>query len=317
LAFLHSPSVGVVHGDLTSSNVLLEILGFDHLTKKQVIQLLGRPIREPVVSYSDKPLGPSAPKYLYEPVDIMRLLPRATSNIKLIDFGNSFFVDDPPNTIGTPASFRAPELLLENKFGKESDVWALACTIFEIRAGSPLFPAFMGGTAEALWQIEHALGNVPGKSQLASEKQPAEGTTKKPELRDMVYDIKNELARYGSEEYHSEYCEMSWLESWLMYLVKVVYNWVKPWLFFLQGNKVKGIEPAEADQLYDLLRKVLQYDVNKRLTADEVLRHPWFSAAIVTKDFRDADYKAIADEEVLSVEADNEKLDEEEPLVTL
>jgi serine/threonine-protein kinase SRPK3 len=74
LAFLHSPGVGVIHGDLTSSNVLLEILGFDHLTTSQVIQLLGRPIRELVVSNSDEPLGFSAPQFLYEPADIMRFL---------------------------------------------------------------------------------------------------------------------------------------------------------------------------------------------------------------------------------------------------
>ena len=233
LAFLHSPDVGVVHGDLTSSNVLLEILGFDHLTKSQVIQLLGRPIRELVVSNSDEPLGPSAPQFLYEPVDIMRLLPRATGNIKLIDFGNAFFANNPPKSVGTPACFRAPELILENKFGKESDAWALACTIFEIRAGNPLFPAFMGGTAEALWQIGHALGNVPGGPQLVAEKE-AGSATKEPGLRGMVYDIKNEIARYGTAEYQSEYCEMPWLESWLMYPVKVVNDWVKPWLFMVE-----------------------------------------------------------------------------------
>jgi serine/threonine-protein kinase SRPK3 len=308
LAFLHSPDVGVVHGDLTSSNVLLEILGFDHLTTSQVIQLLGRPIRELVVSNSDQPLDFSAPQFLYEPADIMRLLPRATGNIKLIDFGNAFFVHDSPKNIGTPSCFRAPELLLEDKIGKESDVWALACTIFEIRAGSPLFTPFMGGTKmEALGLIADALGTIPAGSQLVVEKE-AKSATKEPQLRSMVYDIKNEEARYGSAEYHSEYCEMPWLESWLMYPVKVVYGWVKPWIFTFGEKMIKGIEPAEAEQLYDLLRNILQYDVNKRLTADEALRHPWLSSIIITGDFKDADHKALAGEEV-----EDEKPDDEDP----
>jgi serine/threonine-protein kinase SRPK3 len=317
LAFLHSPSVAVAHGDLTSSNVLLEILGFDHLTPSQVIQLLGHPMRELVVSNSDEPLGFSAPQFLYEPADIMRLLPRATGNIKLIDFGNAFFVNDPHKNIGTPNCFRAPEFLLENKFGKESDIWALACTIFEIRAGNPLFVPFLGGSEkEVLGLIRDALGNVPGGGADLAVGKEAEGATKEPQLRNMVYDIDNELARYGSADYHSEYCEMPWLESWLMYPVKVVYDWVKPWLFTFGERKVKGIEPAEAKQLYDLLRNMLQYDVNERLTADEVLRHPWLSLISITKDFKDANYEALSDEEVADEKSDDEDPDVESCLAS-
>ena len=52
--------------------------------------------------------------------------------------------------------------------------------------------------------------------------------------------------------------------------------------------------------------------MNKRLTADQVLRHPWFSAVIVTGDFKDADYKAIASKEAPGEEADDEKYEDEE-----
>ncbi len=29
--------------------------------------------------------------------------------------------------------------------------------------------------------------------------------------------------------------------------------------------------------LYEMLRQALEYDKEKRITADEMLRHPWFS----------------------------------------
>ncbi|EKD14915.1 protein kinase [Drepanopeziza brunnea f. sp. 'multigermtubi' MB_m1] len=94
LAILHSAEVEIVHRDLTSANVLLELKSID--------------------SYS---------QVLYETADLTRLLGHRTSNIRVIDFGESFFVDKSlEESVGTPADFRSPELLLENKCGKGSNI---------------------------------------------------------------------------------------------------------------------------------------------------------------------------------------------------
>lgn len=36
--------------------------------------------------------------------------------------------------------YRAPELLLSNRYGKEIDIWAIGCIMGEITDGDPLFP---------------------------------------------------------------------------------------------------------------------------------------------------------------------------------
>jgi len=42
-------------------------------------------------------------------------------------------------------------------------------------------------------------------------------------------------------------------------------------------NASPEIEPEEADNVKALIRRVLQYDVEKRPSPEEILRDPWFS----------------------------------------
>ncbi|KAI9052330.1 hypothetical protein LZ554_003680 [Drepanopeziza brunnea f. sp. 'monogermtubi'] len=144
LAILHSAEMEIVHGDLTSANVLLELESIDSWSVEKLYEELGAPNGDRVYAYNGRVLGSEAPKFLYEAADLTRLLGRRTGNIRVIDFGESFFVDNSPEEgVGTPADFRSPELLLENKCGKGSDIWALALTVFELRLQSRLFRSFV------------------------------------------------------------------------------------------------------------------------------------------------------------------------------
>jgi serine/threonine protein kinase len=236
LAFLHSGKVGVVHGDLTTSNVLLELGNLDSLPQDKLLGILGEPVGEQVRPYTDKTLGPSAPNFLYHSAAMTRLSSFFTGNIIIIDFGNSFFLDKPPAGLSKPpAQFCSPEFILQKQKSRSSDVWALACTIFEVRAGSPLFGSFIFGDEDVLKSMIGILGPLP--------------------------------------------------EQYLPYLEKEGYNWLKD----VEGDgeelgdmvdHIKGILEDEKVALCDLLRQALRYDVEGRLTADEVLRHPWFSCKL-------------------------------------
>jgi serine/threonine protein kinase len=229
LGFLHYQKIGVAHGDLTSGNVLLELNNFGSLPVEKVHELLGQPSREQVRPFTGRTLGNSAPEFVYQAADLTKLSQFYSGNIILIDFGDAFFLDDVPGGVGTPAQFCSPELLIQSLCGKSSDVWALACTIFEIRCGRVLFEAFMGSDEDVLLAMLGALGPFPSHFTKGEEFEW---------LKDAEGD--------GSE------------------LEEVVFN-------------IKSISEDEACALYDLLKSTLRYDIEDRLTADEILRHPWFS----------------------------------------
>ena len=87
----------------------------------------------------------------------MRLGAYLTGNLKFIDFDEAFFLDDPSGHLLTPAIFSSAELLRDNEGWEESDFWALACIIYEMRAGQSLFEIQFGINEAVLPQMERLL----------------------------------------------------------------------------------------------------------------------------------------------------------------
>ena len=60
------------------------------------------------------------------------------------------------------SGFSPPENICGLKAARSSDLWALGCIIFEIRAGSHLFPtSIKASPLGALWEIKDLLGSHP------------------------------------------------------------------------------------------------------------------------------------------------------------
>lgn len=172
-------SVGVVHGgtlnarrpkvvltarlDITPKNILLQLESIDTWSEEALYQRVGHPVRDEVfTSFGHKP-DLSAPQYLVEPASFLSVdFEYISEHALLIDFGETFLeLSPPPNGVGTPVSYRSPELLLERKASRASDIWALACTIFEIRSGFPLFESFVGSSTEVLKELVRIIGMPP------------------------------------------------------------------------------------------------------------------------------------------------------------
>jgi serine/threonine protein kinase len=63
----------------------------------------------------------------------------------------AFLEIDPPQTIVTPKSLRAPEIILGCSLNRSIDVWSLGCLVFELLTGLPLFQLPpIGGSDESL-----------------------------------------------------------------------------------------------------------------------------------------------------------------------
>lgn len=167
-------------------------------------------------------------------------------------------MSSPPEDLGITASFRSPELLFDNTIGVGCDLWALACTIYEIRTRSPLFENFMDDDDEVIMQMVPLLGKLPEpwwSSWKAREQWYEEdGTplvnpeTNKPH---MLMDTLEELLSGGSISSNDPRGKKN-----------------------LAGGFVVPIE--EGKILGNLLMGILKYDPKERLSVEAVLEHSWF-----------------------------------------
>ncbi|KAB8292480.1 hypothetical protein EYC80_008194 [Monilinia laxa] len=135
-------NTGIVHGDFTPANILLQLANIDEWTVEQIYQRLGFPQRQEILRAATtlKVTESSFPDYAVVAIDMNDVDPKWISDeIIIIDFGISFLQKTPSLDIGTPKSYCAPEFLFGFPRSTASDIWALGCTIFEIRTGARLF----------------------------------------------------------------------------------------------------------------------------------------------------------------------------------
>ncbi|KAG6834369.1 hypothetical protein H0H93_010090 [Arthromyces matolae] len=265
--FMHN--AGFVHGDLTTSNILFLIKeNFMNMPDSDVYAHFCEPETEEVRTRDDSPIGPHAPEELVAPIENSLLTHSLylQEEVMLIDFGQAFYGVRPPKSYkpATLPSYQPPESHFEGKINMSSDIWALGCTIFQIRAGSPLFETFFEAEDEVLKQIVSTLGKPP-ESWWDSYKDrhpwfDEDGNPKPQELqRGFVpvekTSIKQKLSEIGSQDVPSE-------------------GGTDGSMFEPPGARM---DEVEINLLGDLLEKMVRYRPEDRININEVASHPWFS----------------------------------------
>ncbi|RAH69458.1 kinase-like protein [Aspergillus aculeatinus CBS 121060] len=164
--YIHSR--GFVHGDLHRGSILLQLRrDFDQLSTKRLYEQYGEPVLEPVNRLDGQMLPPGVPQYGVLPI----WLGEASENITLpeariivSDFGESFSpAREVKSESHTPLSIRPPEARFEptKPLTFSSDIWTLACTIWDIIAQKPLFEGFLTNEDDMTCQQIDALGLLP------------------------------------------------------------------------------------------------------------------------------------------------------------
>jgi len=246
--------------DITPKNVLLQFIGIDTWPTETVYQQFGRPMRDEVCASTGQKPDLSAPRYLVESATFSCVnFEYISEQALLIDLGEAFLEESPPsNGVGTPVSYRSPELLLESKASRASDVWALACTIFEIRSGFPLFESFVGSPTEILKEMVRILGMPPEPSCSLWEKRgiaiadhaQLDGSTLDDRIREIgMYDEESSI--HNGDFASPNHCTL-----------------LEP-----SGRRIARDEESD---LAGLLQRTLDYAPEKRLSAEKVANHPWF-----------------------------------------
>ncbi|KAK7757117.1 hypothetical protein SLS62_000664 [Diatrype stigma] len=280
LSTLHAN--GLCHGDFRPANILAHISGLDDLSEDDVLALVGKP---KTVKVLKRPSGdehdlPGAPHYLVYPVDWDEVAENTAGREFIIakacitDFGESFNTTEPVQDLGIPQVYCPPEYVLDGKVGVGCDLWALGCTLFEIRTGRKLFDTFDEDPDEYLCLMAMVLGRLP-------EPWWSEGWEGRRELLEDDVDATGkvvEVQRYPVVEQNSG-------DSQQCVVVqppepRSLQEALSVGLFYEGKYGPEGIHRAipedEIEVFSDLLSKLLSFDPEDRLTASQALEHEWF-----------------------------------------
>ncbi|PVH78325.1 hypothetical protein DL98DRAFT_516818 [Cadophora sp. DSE1049] len=126
--------------DFTAANILLQLANIDEWTVEEIHDRLGEPQTHALHRAAGQTGEHSRPEYTVNAISMKLVDPQWLSDqIMIIDFGIAFLEDQSSIDIGTPKNYCAPEFNFKSPRSISSDIWALGCTIFEIRTGSCLF----------------------------------------------------------------------------------------------------------------------------------------------------------------------------------
>ena len=163
--------------------------------------------------------------------------------ITLTDFGNSYFHKKRTEHEVQDRVYRAPEVILDFKYGYAVDIWSVGCVVFELLTGFPLFnvkDSPLTQDIHHLFLFEKILGPMPPVMKKKSKRAQFLFDKKKG------YSIKNIPPVKQTN------------------LVEIL---TKQYLF--KESEAKGIS--------DFLLQALQYNPTKRISADKMLLHKWLS----------------------------------------
>lgn len=146
----------------------MRLANIDEWTEDQIYERLGAPQRQEVDhSATNLPASESSfPDYTVHPINMKEVSPFWLDyKIIIIDFGIAFFQNTSSHNFGTPKNYCAPEFLFGLSRSVASDIWALGCTIFEIRTGCRLFTYTTNNPSrdDILITLVQLLGSLPNK----------------------------------------------------------------------------------------------------------------------------------------------------------
>jgi cyclin-dependent kinase 8/11 len=153
--------------------------------------------------------------------------------------------------------YRAPELLLGSRhYTPAIDLWAVGCIFAELLSLRPMFKG-----EEAKQDSKKA---VPFQRSQMTKIAEVLGIPKKSDWP--LLSAMPEVGSLASVSLHAPSTNRPLgLEKWYRNM--------------LQNNAYGSSSPAPDDSALDLLRKLLEYDPLKRLTAEDALKHPYFTGS--------------------------------------
>ncbi|KAI2793733.1 hypothetical protein POX_a00317 [Penicillium oxalicum] len=254
-AVAHVHEKGIVHGDLTLSSVLLHLpYDVNSLTHLDIVEAYGPAMLRPVQRIDGQPLTAEAPQTCVEPIrwrPVPEEITPTGARIMLADYGESWTADSQVRCDSTvPDVYQPPEARWDPRtpMSRPSDIWTLACTLWDLVAWYPLFGTWYHGNKDITAEQNAVLGKLPRgwysqwgrkssyrRSRFDHENRPID-PEKYPDLEGRFETVVQRCRR-----------EMG----------------------------MATMEEAEKEAFLEMLRSMLKWQPAERLTADAILRSSW------------------------------------------
>lgn len=168
-----------------------------------------------------------------------------STEIRLIDFGSATFNEEFHSSVVSTRHYRAPEIILEMGWSFPCDVWSVGCILVEFFTGEALFQTH--DNLEHLAMMEAVLGSMPDDYRRKAE-------TYKPQLfKNGALNYPNPATPRASRKYVRH----------MKKLQEIVAMPTNPYT-------------THNTRFLHLLRRLLDFDPNKRIRVADALKHPYF-----------------------------------------
>ena len=162
--------------------------------------------------------------------------------LKLLDLGNTEIVSNKNDEEIYTRSYRPPENIINGTFDTKSDIWVIGCMLYELITGDVIFDFDNCDKVDIdkdrfhLAQMYSLLGKMPKEMSLDCE------------YSEDYFDMKGRILKNKNIEMRDLKDELT--------------------------NRIE-LEDEDLDLTYEFLLKLLEYDPNIRLSAEELLNHKW------------------------------------------
>lgn len=249
--YLHAQ--GFVHGDLHRGNILLQLSHeFNQLSIEALYEEYGKPVLELVNRFDGEQLPPGVPQHGILPVCLGNASENVTlpyARILLSDFGEAFSpAREKTFKSHTPLPLRPPEARFEptKPLTFSSDIWTLACTIWDIVAQKSLFEGFLTNEDDMTCPQIGVLGPLP------------------PEWQQKWDVHRDQLLKDGQLIDQSQSLNQPWEDRFETCVQRP-----------RTEEGMSALESNERDALSSMLRSMLSFTPEDRPSAQQVLESEW------------------------------------------
>jgi hypothetical protein len=115
--------------DISGRNIAFTCSHLWNQTEEQLFDVLGFPEIEPLARVDGTSLGAGLPTQLVKAADWGEWIDEDEEDIRIFDFGESFFQGQEPRKLAQPGSLRVPETIFTDSFDYRVDLWRTGCMV--------------------------------------------------------------------------------------------------------------------------------------------------------------------------------------------